>query len=109
MQKVIGHYSPEATHSLYHLEEIPPYFEMNEAVTRYDAFLANGYSWIGGICLVDPDEFESDLRRVLSFHEKAHLHLQAGALMGPHVTILPGQEPILNRGVRIFKKQDELH
>lgn len=100
--------SPHETHAMYDLSLAPPLFEKTEAVARYQAFLEGGYRAIGGICLVDPAEFDSNLERVLSFHEKGRLHLQAGALLGPHVIILPGKEPILNRGVRIFERDNDL-
>lgn len=94
--------SPEGTHSLYNPIATPPLFEIAEAKMRHQVFLANGYQIIGGICIVDKDEYDSDLSRVLSFHEKSSVHLANGALLGPYVMHLGGHTPITYRGVRFF-------
>lgn len=95
-------FSPEATHSMYSPIATPPFFELDEAKKRHQAFLANGYQFVGGICLVDEDEYDSNLRRVLSFHEKSSIHLAAGALLGPYVVNAASYKPITFRGVRFF-------
>lgn len=94
--------SPEATHSMYDPIASPPFFDIAEAEIRHQVFLANGYQIIGGICIVDKDEYDSNLRRVLSFHEKSSVHLANGALLGPYVMHLGGNTPITFRGVRFF-------
>lgn len=95
-------FSPEGTHSLYNLFAPPPFFDITEAKMRHQVFLANGYRVVGGVCIVDKDEYDSDLRRVLSFHEKSSVHLANGALLGPYVMRLGGHTPIRYRGVRFF-------
>ncbi len=95
-------FSPEATHELYNPIAIPPLFEVAEAKMRHQVLLHQRFRIVGGVCISDPSEYDSDLQRILSFHEKSSIHLDNGALLGPYVVHLGGHKPVVFRGFRFF-------
>lgn len=95
-------FSPDATNELYNPIAIPPFFDVAEAKMRHQVFLHQRFRIVGGICISDPSEYDSDLQRILSFHEKSTIHLANGALLGPYVVHLGGHQPVAFRGLRFF-------